>query len=93
MDGRRYTLTQATTTIGRDPSCHIVYSPNSSGVSRKHCSVLWNNGVLMLMDNGSSNGTFLRGTGKLTPMTPVALKNGDVFFLGEKNNAFQVSFE
>lgn len=93
MDGRRYAITQPTMTIGREKSCNICYSANSPGISHQHCLLAMRNGVLMLIDNGSTYGTYLRGTGKLTPQQPVALKDGDVFYLGEKKNAFRLTFE
>lgn len=94
MDGRRYALGDAPSiVIGRAATCAICYKPDAPGISREHCIIKWNNGVLSLMDNGSSNGTYLRGTGKLAPQQPVALKNGDVFYLGEKKNAFKLTFE
>lgn len=93
MDGRRYAITQPTLTIGREKSCNICYSANSPGISHQHCLLAMRNGVLMLIDNGSTYGTYLRGTGRLTPQQPVALKDGDVFYLGEKKNAFRLTFE
>ena len=93
MDGRRYTITQTAMTIGREKSCHICYPASTPGVSHRHCVLSIQNGVLMLMDNNSTYGTYLQGTGQLTPQQPVALKDGDVFYLGEKKNAFRLTFE
>ena len=92
MDGRRYALTSEKLTIGRDKSCTVCYPENTPGVSRSHCTIFWNNGVLMIMDT-SSGGTFLQSTGRLTPHQPTALKNGDIIYLGEKKNAFVLRFE
>ena len=93
MDGRRYVITLPTMTIGRETSCNICYSSGTPGISHRHCVLAMRNGVLMLIDNGSTYGTYLHGTGRLTPQQPVALKDGDVFYLGEKKNAFRLTFE
>ena len=61
--------------IGRDSSyCDIVFPPETPGVSRKHCAVMTSSeGVVYVMDLGSSNGTFLFNGTKLSPneWTPV----------------------
>lgn len=93
MDGRRYVIAQPAMTIGREKSCNICYSADTPGISHQHCVLAMRNGVLMLIDNGSTYGTYLRGTGRLTPQQPAALKDGDVFYLGEKKNAFRLTFE
>src|SRR5262245_43061862 len=45
--------------IGRDPSCLLVL--NGEGVSRVHAEVRKDGSHFSLRDNGSTNGTFLRG--------------------------------
>lgn len=75
-------------TIGRSSSADIrVDDPKISGI---HCQVSLENGKLILMDMGSTNGTMLAGTGKISPKTKVPLANGSIFWLGEKRNAFRV---
>ena len=44
----------------------------------------------MLMDCNSTSGTFLKRIGKLMPMNPVALQSGDIFYIGEKANSFEI---
>ena len=88
MDGRIYPIDKNAIIFGRDSSSTICYPANTKGVSRVHCKLFWKNGTLMLMDMGSSYGTYLKGKGRLNIEQPVAVKAGDVFYIGEKNNSF-----
>ena len=42
------------------------------------------------MDSGSKYGTFVEGKGKLRELYPVAVQYGDIFYIGEKKNAFEI---
>lgn len=90
MDGKRYPLIPQGILIGRDPSCRICYAANTPGISRKHCQIFWQGDHLMLMDLGSTSGTFVHGRGQITANIPVALQPGDIFYLGEKRNGFRI---
>ena len=90
MDGRRYPVGTTTILIGREPSCNIRYPADTKGVSRRHCEIFWKNGVLNIMDLGSTSGTFIHGKGQIPANAPVAVNAGDTFYLGEKRNAFVI---
>jgi hypothetical protein len=90
MDGRIYPVQNGELLFGRDASAMIRYPGETKGVSRIHCKVYLQGGILMLEDLGSSYGTFVEGRGKLNPQVPVALQNGDVFYLGEQRNSFKI---
>ena len=47
-------------TIGRQESNHIVLSDPQKNISRKHCCLRYKQGRCWIIDQGSSNGTFLR---------------------------------
>jgi hypothetical protein len=53
----------------------------NKGVSRRHASVLWREGELHIVDNGSANGTFINGE-RLVPYQPWVLQHGDDVRLG-----------
>lgn len=53
----------------------------NKGVSRRHASILWRNGELHLVDNGSANGTYINGE-RLVPHQPRVLQHGDDVRLG-----------
>lgn len=91
QNGRRYPIPKNGITIGRAQDNRIVYPAQTPGVSRHHVRVFWNEGQMVLLDLGSSNGTYLNNQGKIPVMHPVPLKVGDVFYLGEKKNAFEVT--
>ena len=77
------------TTIGRDPSrCSIIFEPRTPGVSALHCEVVRQGQGLQLIDRGSSCGTFIVDGQKLEVNVPVPLASGQMFYLGERRNAF-----
>lgn len=77
--------------FGRNPQdCNILYPDQVKGISRKHCKIDVAGGGLMLTDLGSSYGTFLNGM-KLSPHSAVPIKEGDTFWLGNKENSFTIS--
>ena len=71
----------------------IRYPENTPGVSRHHVKLYYDGGRLMLMDCGSSNGTFLQRIGRLSPMVPTAVRQGDIFYLGERINGFEIAYK
>jgi len=54
------------------------------GVSRRHAWIIWKTGALHIVDNASSNGTYLNDL-HLDPLTPYKLHNGDLIRLGKLN--------
>lgn len=88
MDGRVYPVDMMDITFGRDVSASIRFPADAKGVSRIHCKLYWQGGKLMLMDMGSSYGTFVSNRGKLQPQSPVELRPGDKFCIGDKKNTF-----
>ena len=94
MSGRTYPIASQETVIGRDVSCGIRFPADTKGISRNHCKVFRNGGTgqFMLMDCNSTYGTYLKGYGKLQPQKPVALKNGDAFYLGSDQNGFTIKY-
>jgi len=90
MNGRVYPVENNEITIGRDVSSAIRYPADTAGVSRVHAKLYWQNGQLMLIDCNSTSGTFLKRQGKLAPMQPVAVHSGDIFYIGEKTNSFEI---
>ncbi len=58
------------------------YQAYASGVSRLHAVIKREAGRVMLMDLGSSNGTYINGK-RLNPNSEQSLNNGDVVALGK----------
>ena len=65
--------------MGRDPNCDIVIEKGTAMVSRRHAQIVRQNSGFVLNDNGSFNGTMLKGQRISTPMN---LSNGDEIQLG-----------
>jgi hypothetical protein len=74
---RRMPMSGAPIGIGRGPECELVL--RDSRVSRRHARLAARDGVLVLTDLGSTNGTMVNGH----RVTEVALGAGDRIDLGE----------
>lgn len=95
-NGAVYPVGKAPVTIGRNKaSCVIVYAEGTNGVSGVHCSVSFDsaNGTFTLKDLGSTYGTYLASGQKLIANTPVMLRSGDTFYVGDKGNVCRVEVE
>ncbi len=75
--------------IGGDPSCHLVVGADEY-VSPTHARIdRMENGVYMLMDMGSTNGTYVlradatNGVIKVRFGTRVRLRSGDIIRIGQ----------
>ncbi|NLI78560.1 MAG: FHA domain-containing protein [Candidatus Riflebacteria bacterium] len=76
--GKRLEITELPYLVGRTPECALVLE--SPRVSRKHARFERGEGGLVVVDLGSSNGTFVNGT-RLTGPTP--LRTGDRVQFGD----------
>ena len=77
--------------FGRDSAqCSAVYPKEVKGISRLHCSVEIKNGKVLLMDLGSTYGTFLSDGTKLEPNKPYYLNYGQSFYLVDPANTFRI---
>ncbi|MCM1212100.1 MAG: FHA domain-containing protein [Blautia sp.] len=75
--------------FGRDLArCQILYHDSAPGVSRFHCTLIWDEGrrKFILSDMNSTYGTFLKSGKRLTPGKLYYLKPGESFYLGDINN-------
>ena len=69
--------------VGRDPAkCTLVFPPRAPGISSVHMRLWSANGMIMAMDMGSRNGTWLDGQ-RMTPGLVYTVKPGSVLFLGD----------
>lgn len=89
----QFTITTEEIVIGRDASaCRIVYPTDTPQISRRHCSLREENGVLYLRDLGSTYGTFLTDGTRLAPLRDYPLTEGTGFCLGSQAERFSAEF-
>ena len=74
--GKRYELEAGTVAIGRAPDCDIRVQDTS--VSRLHCEIVRDTNTFTLVDNGSTNRTYVNGK----PVKQVELRDGDLVRVG-----------
>lgn len=85
--GQIFPLPSPHVEIGRDPGNHIVLAQDNN-VSRRHATILNQNGQFMVIDNNSSNGTLVNGV-RIPPQTPHPLRPGDELQLGMTRFRFE----
>lgn len=90
MKGRTYLIGEAGIVLGRDNDCAICFGPNAPGISRHHCSLRWQQGMLVLTDLNSAYGTYMTDGRKLPPQYPVQVAVGSRFYLADQRNLFQI---
>ena len=85
MIGERIKITKTMTTLGRKGTDMIFYADyEKSSVSRLHCTIRQDShNLFTLIDNKSTNGTWLYGRKRLKPDAPEELVDGDEIVLGD----------
>lgn len=89
--GAAYMVPSGGIMIGRDPAvCQIVMS-NTPGVSRCHCYVTYSaeSGMYIVTDHNSSYGTYTQSDVRISSHSGVALRRGDRFYIGSRQNMFE----
>lgn len=77
--------------IGRDPSsCNLVMPSDIQGISRVHCTIVYNAGFFVLSDAGSSYGTFLDSGLRVVQGKPVNLRPNERFYIASRGTMFEV---
>jgi len=82
--GQAFPLSKKETTIGRGEDRDIVVP--DSAVSRKHCKIVLEDDGYYIVDEGSTNGTFVSGM----RVAREKLKNGDIIQIGESKFRFEL---
>ncbi len=77
--GRTFELTAENTSVGRVDQCDICIKDPT--VSTNHCSIILRDGICIVVDNGSTNGTRINGN-QLEPGVETQLNNTDVLQVG-----------
>ncbi len=93
--GQTMELVEGMLVIGRDPRlAQLVYPLGSEEISRKHCTVRFDDKTQkFVVEDSSSNGTFLSSNQKLDPGKPYYLSPGERFYLADPKEVFEVKLE
>jgi ribosomal protein L40E len=83
LEGQRFIIEDDGFYIGRDPSLAKVVIPDSR-ISKRHVRIVPRDGRVWAIDQGSTNGTFLKDQ----RITEVQLKRGDTLVLGDNAATF-----
>ncbi len=93
--GQQIDLCKGRVIIGRDPgAADLVYDPQVEDISRKHCIVSFDpvQGRIIIEDY-STNGTYLGAGERLEPAHPRSLNDGEQFYLSSPEETFEVRFK
>lgn len=76
--------------LGRNSEeCNLIIT--GAKISRKHCSVKYDREEQKYsLTDYSSNGTYFADGIRLEPLTPIWVKSGTQFFMGDRRNVFQL---
>jgi len=85
LSGRTFPVTKEGLWIGRDPKCSVVLQDDS--ISGQHAWVVPADGNIVVIDKGSTNGTYVNST-ESPRISKVGLRNGDRVYLGHKGSVF-----
>ena len=89
--GRIYHTESDRMEFGRGADCKVCIPDTDKSVSSNHCVLYRENGKLYLMDQGSTNGTFLKEEERLQPNVPYRAHKGMEFFLGSRAHTFVIA--
>lgn len=88
--GRRFAIAPVLR-IGRDPARNdLVYPEQTKGISGVHCKLVYQSGQLLLIDLGSTYGTYLNGGQRLAANQAMAINPGDRFYLADRKELFVI---
>jgi hypothetical protein len=93
--GKTIDFVEGQIVVGRDPRlAQMIYPQNNTDISRKHCTVRFDEKTYkFILEDFSSNGTFLSSNQKLEPGKPYYLSSGDRFYLAKPSEVFEVKLE
>lgn len=93
--GQKIDMVGGQLVIGRDPRmAQLVYPQSKDEISRKHVSIRFDEKTQkFILEDSSSNGTFLSSNEKLEPGKPYYLNPGDRFYVADSKEVFELTRE
>lgn len=90
LQGQTYPVRGDELLFGREAVCAVRVPDGTPGVSKRHCCIRWQQGRPMLIDLGSTYGTYLGNGKQLPPNYPEPVAAGTRFYLGNRGNLFEI---
>lgn len=90
LQGQVYPIRGNEILFGRESACAVRMPDKTPGISRRHACIRWQQGRPVLIDLGSSYGTYLADGKQLPPNYPEPVAAGTRFYLGNRGNLFQI---
>ncbi len=84
---RIYAVRDAPCKLGRDPSCNVVFQPDSDSISGQHAKIIHNNGVFGIMSLKETSPCEVNG--KPVGTDGAKLSDDDVLLLGDSSFRFR----
>jgi serine protease Do len=84
LSGKTFKITKDGVLIGRSPKCQVVLPDDT--VSSEHAWIVPLDQGVVVIDKGSSNGTFVNSTDS-PRVSKVGLRNGDRIYIGKKGTS------
>jgi hypothetical protein len=84
--GKTFEINTPVAIVGRQVGSDILL--NDTQVSRRHAQIENQNGVAVVTDLGSANGSYINGQ-RMSPSSPVTLRSGDSLRFGDTSTVFQ----
>ena len=93
--GRVVDFTQGKVVIGRDPhGSQLAYPSSNSRISRRHCIVKYEESSgRFILEDSSTNGTYIYPQARLISGQPVVLEAGSRFYLGDPSEQYELKIE
>lgn len=89
LQGQTYPIRGNEIIFGRESVCAVKIPEGTPGVSRRHACIRWQQGMPMLIDLGSSYGTYLADGKQLPPNYPEPVAAGTRFILETEGICFK----
>lgn len=88
-NGEKAVITSAVFTIGKERQKVNFCIPDNTSISRTHAKILCKGGVFYIVDNNSTNYTFINGN-KINPGQEIKLNSGDKIKLADEEFEFRL---
>lgn len=86
----KFVIVKGTSKIGKDPVVNDFCIHGNSAISREHAIIYLQNGQVFIMDNHSTNGTYVNGVRLQPGIVSVALNEGTKLQLGDEELEFRI---